>query len=152
MAHVQIETEIDATPEEVRAIILDFARYSEWHSTFIQSMNTIPPGRDPRKLQQGETLNAKIRGIKLVPIVKANSSTELTWHGSTFGGAFAGRHYFQFIESHVTPGGTTFVHGEDYDGWLTWMFGKGLLGIGRRSAARMFDDFSKDVKTRAKEL
>tara|TARA_R110002003_G_scaffold805_2_gene21469 strand:+ start:1641 stop:2123 length:483 start_codon:yes stop_codon:yes gene_type:complete len=132
--------------------ILDFGRYSEWHSEFVQSMNTIPPGKNPQKLLQGETLNAKIRGVKLVPIVKSNTSTELSWHGSAMGGAFSGKHYFQFFESHVTPGGTTFVHGEDYDGWMTWMFGKGIFGIGRRGVVRMFDSFSKDVKMRAEEM
>jgi hypothetical protein len=56
------------------------------------------------------------------------------------------------LESHITPGGTTFVHGEDYDGWMTWMFGEGMLGIGRKSAVNMFEKVSIDLKKRAEGL
>jgi hypothetical protein len=68
------------------------------------------------------------------------------------GGAFAGKHIFQFLPSHVTPNGTTFVHGEDYDGWLTWMFREGMIGIGRKNALNIFNEFTKDVKKRADAL
>jgi hypothetical protein len=44
------------------------------------------------------------------------------------------------------------VHGEDYDGWMTWMFGKGVCGIGRKNVVKMFEGFSKDVKRRAEDL
>jgi hypothetical protein len=84
--------------------------------------------------------------------VQSNTSTEFAWHGSVFGGAFAGKHYFQFFESHITPNGTTFVHGEDYDGWMTWMFGEGMLGFGRKNALNMFEKVSIDVKKRAEDL
>jgi hypothetical protein len=168
MAQVRIETEILATPEEVRAIVsqrrnnyptrayrnevLDFARYAEWHTSFITHVSTTRSSTDVHKLQQGETLDAKIGGVKLVPVIKSNTSTELSWHGSTFGGAFAGKHYFQFFESHIHPGGTTFVHAEDYDGWLTWMFGEGMLGIGRKNVVKMYEGFSQDLKRRAEDM
>jgi hypothetical protein len=129
--------------------VLDFARYPEWHTSFIQSLTVTRPSTETQNIQQGETVNAKIGGVKLVPIIKANTPTELSWYGSTFGGAFAGKHYFLFIESHVTPGGTTFVHGEDYDGWLSWIFGKGSLGIGRKNVIKMYEGYSRDLKKRA---
>jgi hypothetical protein len=132
--------------------ILDFPRYSEWHTKVIAFISTIPPSKNPQKLLPGETLNVKFGGVKTVPIIQSNTSTEFAWHGSVFGGAFAGKHYFQFFESHITPGGTTFVHGEDYDGWMTWLFGQGTLGFGRKNALNMFDKVSKDVKKRAEDL
>jgi hypothetical protein len=169
MAKVRLETEIDATPEEVRAIvsrptqqaiqrktkfpqILDFARYPEWHNSFIQQISATSTNSEPQKLPQGEILNVKCNNLNLVPIITSNTATELSWYGSIFGGAFAGKHYFQFLESHTTPNGTTFVHGEDWDGWMTWMFGEGMLGFGRKNAVTMYEEFSQDVKKRAEEL
>lgn len=67
-------------------------------------------------------------------------------------GAFAGEHYFEFRESEEVDGGCMFVHGEDYIGWMTWLFGEGLLGIARGSAVGLYEGFSKDVKARAEEL
>jgi hypothetical protein len=116
------------------------------------SISTIPPLKDAHELLPGETLNVKFGGVNSVPIVKSNTSTEFAWYGSVFGGAFAGKHYFRFLESQITPGGTTFIHGEDYDGWLTWMFGKGALGFGRKNAVNMFEKVSKDLKKKSEEV
>ncbi|KAH7392308.1 hypothetical protein DE146DRAFT_758035 [Phaeosphaeria sp. MPI-PUGE-AT-0046c] len=128
MGQIRVEIEIESPPEEVRAIVLDFARYSEWHTSFIQ-----------------------IGGVKLVPIVKSNTPTELSWHGAAFGGAFSGTHYFRFLDSHITPNGTTFVHGEDYDGWMSWLFSDGIFGLGRGIALKMYNGFAEDVKKRMEE-
>jgi hypothetical protein len=132
--------------------ILDFPRYSEWHTTVLSSISTIPPSKNAQKLFPGETLDVKFGGVRFVPVVKSNTSTEFAWHGSVFGGAFAGKHYFQFFESHITPGGTTFVHGEDYDGYMSWLFGEGTMGFGRKNTVKMYEEVSRDLKKRAEEL
>ncbi|KAH8726415.1 hypothetical protein GQ44DRAFT_705599 [Phaeosphaeriaceae sp. PMI808] len=153
MVEIRTELEISATPEEVRAIVLDFAQYSYWHTSFIQSIATIPPAAlDTHTLHKGAKLDTKIGGIRLKPTVKSNNLIEFSWYGSALGGAFAGTHYFQYFESHITPGGTTFVHGEDYSGWMCWLFGESVLGLGRRKVIAMYQNFSKDVKTRAEQL
>lgn len=131
---------------------MDFARYPEWHTTFIQFITPMSSQKNPFKLLQGETLSTKINGVNLVPVVEANTSQEFAWYGSAYGGAFSGKHYSQFFESHVTPGGTTFVHGEDYDGWMTWMFRKGVCGIGRRNIVKLFKGFVRDVKRRSEDM
>ncbi|OAK99432.1 hypothetical protein IQ06DRAFT_349024 [Phaeosphaeriaceae sp. SRC1lsM3a] len=151
MGQIQVEIEINATPEEVRNIVLDFARYPEWHTSFIQSIATSPPNQNIRKLYQGQTLNVKVGGVKLVPVVKSNTPTELSWYGAAYGGAFSGTHYFKFLDSHITPNGTMFVHGEDYDGWMSWLFGDGMFGLGRSHALKMYKGFAEDVKKRMEE-
>jgi hypothetical protein len=132
--------------------VLDFPRYPEWHTTVISSISTIPPSKNAQELLPGEALDVEFGGVRFVPVVKTNTSTEFAWNGSVFGGAFAGKHYFQFLESQTTPGGTTFVHGEDYDGWMSWLFREGAIGFGRRNAVDMYENVSKDVKNRAEEL
>jgi hypothetical protein len=79
-------------------------------------------------------------------VTQRNDATEFRWRGSAFAGAFAGEHYFTFLESNVTPGGTTFAHGEEYDGWLKVLYRPGwpLYGI----AYNMFEAYSKDLKAR----
>ncbi|KAF2821624.1 hypothetical protein CC86DRAFT_302434 [Ophiobolus disseminans] len=152
MVKVRIETEIAASPAEVRAIVFDFARYPEWHKGFINSIAPTAPNKSSYEILPGETLNTKIGGVSLSPVVVSNTTTEFAWRGSVYGGAFAGRHYCQFIASHVTPSGTTFVHGEDYDGWMSWLFGEGALGIGRKNVVAMFGQFNIDVKRRAEDM
>lgn len=87
-----------------------------------------------------------------MPVIKTNTPNGISWRGSVLGGAFAGVHIIQFLDSKITPDGTTFVHGEDYDGWMTWLFSEGPFGIGRKNVMRMFEGYSLDVKARAEAL
>lgn len=43
------------------------------------------------------------------------------------------------------------MHGEDHDGWMTWLFAEGVFGFGRSSTIKMYRVFSEDVKRRAEE-
>ncbi|CAO2652307.1 Nn.00g005900.m01.CDS01 [Neocucurbitaria sp. VM-36] len=151
MAKVRIELEIAAPPAEVRAIILDFPAYPQWHTSFIKSLVPIPPSKAPSSLIPGDKLTATFNGSTIEPVVLCNTPREFRWRGSTFLGAFAGEHYFEFraSESGENEGGCAFVHGEDYQGWLTWLFGEGVLGLARGSVVGLYEGFSRDVKARA---
>ncbi|KAF1840355.1 uncharacterized protein K460DRAFT_410947 [Cucurbitaria berberidis CBS 394.84] len=152
MPRVRIELDIAATPKQVRAVILDFPRYPEWHTSFIKSLTPIPPSRSPFDLIPGDKLVAAFDGSTIEPVVLNNTPAEFRWRGSAFLGAFAGEHYFEFRESEKVDGGCLFVHGEDYVGWLTWLFGEGWLGFARASVVAMYEGFSRDVKTRVEGL
>lgn len=65
-------------------------------------------------------------------------------------GAFAGQHYFRFEESKEKPGYTRFSHGEDYTGWMTWLFSEGRPMHGM--VVEMFGGYSRDLKKRCEEL
>jgi hypothetical protein len=172
MALVHTEIEIAATPEQVRAVvsrlsictstvtdllqlkILDFPSYPEWQ-TFIQSIAHAPstdsPAKDPHALIAGDKLAVSISSTKPSPTVVANTANEFSWYGSVMGGALAGRHYFEFKESKDGKG-TIFVHGEAYEGWMTWIFGEGWGGVLRRSVVGMYAGFCEDVKKRVEAL
>jgi hypothetical protein len=174
MARVYTEIQIAATPEQVRAVvspqhpfhtniltnlplfeILDFPSYNKWQ-TFIQSITHISsspssPPKDPYALVPGDKLAVNVSSTELSPAVVSNTSNEFSWYGSMMGGALAGRHYFEFRESEDGKG-TVFVHGEDYDGWMTWMFGEGWGGVMRRTVVGLYRGFCEDVGRRVEEL
>jgi hypothetical protein len=134
--------------------ILDFQSYPNWQ-TFIQSVTHVPsenlPAKDPHALVAGDKLFVNVNSTKLFTNVVSNTANEFSWYGSTMGGAFAGRHYFEFKESKVGKG-TVFVHGEAYDGWMTWMMGEGWGGVMRGPVVRMYAGFGQDVKKRVEAL
>lgn len=63
-------------------------------------------------------------------------------------GAFRGEHYFRFKDSKVNAGRCTFVHGEEFDGWMTWLFGEGVGGVLRGNVEKMFKTYCDDLKRR----
>ncbi|KAF2866408.1 hypothetical protein BDV95DRAFT_584667 [Massariosphaeria phaeospora] len=147
---MRVEIEIAAPPEEVRAVLLDFPNYPEWHTNFIKSVSTIPPTKPAISLIEGDKICAGFTGMTIEPLVTSNTPTEFAWFGSLALDAFSGRHYFRFEESQITPASTTFVHGEDYTGWMTFMFGKGWPL--HTSVRDMYMGFSRDLKARVEEL
>ena len=112
----------------------------------------MPPNKDPFTLVSGDKLSANFSGNMAEPTIVSNTPEEFHWKGSVMLGAFAGEHYFDFSKSTVTPGGTTFVHGENYNGWMTWMFDDWWLGVARGSVVQMYAGYAQDVKKRAEQL
>ncbi|OAL43959.1 hypothetical protein IQ07DRAFT_260686 [Pyrenochaeta sp. DS3sAY3a] len=152
MAEVRIEVEIAATPEEVRAVVLDFASYPQWHSSFIKSLTPIPEHNPPLNLAKGDKIRAAFHGSTVDVAVIANMPSDFRWRGSSFFGAFAGEHFFQFLDSKITDGGCTMVHGEHYDGWLSIIVREGKLGFARNAILALYGGYSNDLKQRVENL
>ncbi len=56
---------------------------------------------------------------------------------------------FRFVESEITPGGTTFIHEEKFSGILGGIMGEGTLGklFGMREKTKKgFEGFNRDLK------
>ncbi|KAF1994345.1 hypothetical protein P154DRAFT_502038 [Amniculicola lignicola CBS 123094] len=143
---VHVEVEINASPTEVRAVVLDFPSYPEWQ-TFAKSITIIsPPDKSPNLLEPGDKLRAEFSGVTVEPIIESNTSSEFRWYGRGALNAFSGHHYFEYLESKSMPGGTTFVHGEEYMGWLTFIFERGPMS---GSVRGMFMGYAEDLEKRA---
>ncbi|KAF2730960.1 hypothetical protein EJ04DRAFT_555030 [Polyplosphaeria fusca] len=142
----RIETEIEAPPETVRAVMLDFARYKEWHTSVIEKLECIPASKDGISLVEGDRIDTRFPNTPMVATVLRNSPAEFRWYGSVMGGAFAGEHYFSFNPSVTRPGCTTFVHGEDNTGWLRFLFNPGWPL--HKVQSDMFEAYSNDLKAR----
>ncbi|KAF3351529.1 hypothetical protein VD0002_g3038 [Verticillium dahliae] len=111
--------EIQASPETVRSIFLDFARYNQWQDVFdIQPATT---GQSPVDLKKGDNLRVNMQGFTFRPHIEANKQDVFTWVGS-IPPLLWGTHHFLFTPSTKTPGGTTFVQREDFEGLLAVPF------------------------------
>lgn len=113
MKAIESSIDIDAPPEKVWAILMDFDAYPDWNP-FITSI------KGEQRL--GGKLEAYLsqpsgKGMTFKPTVQVfEEGTELTWLGILLvGGVFDGRHTLR-----VEPrdGGSTFVHGESFSGLL----------------------------------
>lgn len=114
--HHQIETgiHIDATPEQVWSVLMDFDRYPQWNP-FIREL-------------AGEAVVAHKLRVRVQPVggrsmgfepevLQVDPSHALRWRGRLFmTGLFDGEHYF-LLQPHA-QGGTWLVHGEHFAGLL----------------------------------
>ena len=124
MALFEILTEIDiaATPEKVWSTLTDFETFPLWNP-FVRSVAGRPV--------VGSRLQVTIqppRGkpMRFSPTVLAvEAPRELRWLGQLlFPGVFDGEHYFQVTA--LDQGGSRFVHGERFSGFLVGIFRKSL--------------------------
>ena len=88
-------------------------------------------------------------GAGFSPKVTANTPDEFKWLGS-LPGVFSGEHAFKFLPSQTSEGHTLLVQEEAFSGALsflvgeTWKWGK--------STKEGFENFNRDIKTRAESL
>jgi hypothetical protein len=111
---ISSEIEIDATPEDVWAVLTDFARYPEWNPGFERAEGSA---------QVGETLRLTFakqggKGMKMQPtVLVADAGRELRWLGRLWvPGIFDGEHRFEIHASE--PGRVRFVQAERFRGVL----------------------------------
>jgi len=111
---ISSEIEIDATPDEVWAVLTDFARYREWNPGFDQAEGSA---------QVGETLHLTFakkggKGMTMHPkVLVADPGRELRWLGRLWvPGIFDGEHRFEIHE--IGPGRVRFVQSEPFRGVL----------------------------------
>lgn len=122
MNHIQTDILIEATPEKVWSVLLDFDSYPDWNPfvVFISGEQHVgtslrihvrPPG------QKGMVFHPKL--LVLEP------QRELRWKGKLFvKGLFDGEHYFRLEDA--GEGRTRFIHGELFSGILVGVFAKML--------------------------
>ncbi|MFC6015817.1 SRPBCC family protein [Plantactinospora solaniradicis] len=119
MRQISTQIDIDATPVEVWAVLVDFSRYPDWNP-FIREAS----GR----VQVGEILTLRMfpidgRPMTFTPqVLVAEAGVELRWLGKfAIPGVFNGEHRFV-----LTPheGGTRLVHSEKFTGLLVPFLGK----------------------------
>jgi hypothetical protein len=123
---LRTEIEIDAPPERVWSVLTDFSGYHTWNPliTSIQG-----------ELAVGKTLTVamtppEMSETTLKPtILVCDAPRELRWRGQLwFKGLFDGEHFFK-VEGR--PGGSRFVHGEDFSGLLVRFANRQLTQVAR---------------------
>ncbi|ANB11683.1 hypothetical protein AWJ20_4504 [Sugiyamaella lignohabitans] len=139
---IKTEIDINASPEKVREVFLNFEAYSEW-SKFIEQV--IKPNSNAPTA--GDKLEVTINpGSKMVmkPTLLKNTEEEFQWKG-TLGipGLFDGTHRFQFVKTDDNK--THFIQSEEFSGILTWP----ILYFVQDSTVQGFKDFNEALKKRA---
>lgn len=128
MPTIETEVQIDASPEEVWAVLMDFRDYAEWNP-FIQYNGGLA--------QPGERLDLRLKlptgqSFSIMPIVTERVENErFEWIGKMIvSGIFDGRHTFEIEER---DGGTLFKQYEQFRGLLA--FPLGWVGVYKKTRA-----------------
>ena len=122
MKEVHTEIEINADPERVWKVLIDFEKYDQWNP-FINRI--IGRAEEGSKIEiHIETPREKYR--KYEPTVtKVQHGRELRWLGRSFiPGFLKGEHIFTI--ERLRSERVRFIHREVFDGLLTSFFGKSL--------------------------
>lgn len=140
MRRVQPEIIIDATPEQVWAVLTDFAAYPDW-STLISQISG--------PLEVGRRLTVRLqppsgRGITFKPTVQAaDPGRHFGWLGRLImPGVFDGAH--EFVLTPAAGGRTHLLQRETFTGVLV-----ALLGGTLDQTSIGFDQFNQALKARA---
>ena len=139
MTEIEKVIDIEAPPDAVWRVLMDFDAYPEWNP-FIPSISGRP--------EPGETLTVRLeppggRGITIKPKVLAvEPGSELRWKGKLLvSGVFDGEHILR-IEP-AGEGRSRFVHREEFGGVLVSLV-KGTLG----KTAEGFEQMNAALKQR----
>ncbi len=140
MKELRTEIEIEASPQAVWEILMDFGSYPEWNPFIVALAGTA---------ELGEQLEVSMqppggRSMKFRPKVTVlEPTTRLQWLGKLgIKGVFDGRHQFT-IEP--TSDGTRFVQSEVFTGILVPLLSRSLDGATRRG----FEAMNTALKERA---
>jgi hypothetical protein len=141
MHELRTEIEIEATPERVWSILLDFPSHPEWNP-FVRSIKGAA--------KVGDRLTVSIqpqggKGMTFRPMVAVVAPhQELRWIGRfLLPGIFDGEHYFQIEQ--LAPQRVRFIHGEKFSGVLV-PFAKSSLNGGTKAG---FIAMNEALKVRA---
>ncbi|SMR48759.1 unnamed protein product [Zymoseptoria tritici ST99CH_1E4] len=147
--NIRTTIEIAAPPSEVREKFLDFPSMPLWSKQGpVKSVSPPNPTVSP-----GDKLACELNsGTKFTAVAVENTPTILSWRGGLPLGALVGLHYFKFEESSITPGHTTFVHGEDFSGPLVWLgsFYPGIQAKAEKQYAVTGEELKKWVEEGSK--
>jgi hypothetical protein len=140
---IKTQTQINATPQQVWAVLTDFEKHGKWNP-FLRSITGDIKEGNKIKVVLGPQGN---KPMTFKPKVLAfKEAQEFRWLGNLFfPGIFDGEHYFELLEN--VDGSTTFIHGEKFKGMLVGMMAKKL----DTDIKQGFEAMNKALKKQAEE-
>jgi hypothetical protein len=121
MQHLETKIIIEATPQRVWEILMDFQAYGEWNP-FIKAIS----GEKKKGGKLVAVISNAGKKMTFKPVVLVfEEQHELRWLGKLFiKGLFDGEHYFLLMDN--GDGTTTFTQGEHFSGMLVGVFASAL--------------------------
>ncbi|KAH6645391.1 hypothetical protein BKA67DRAFT_664474 [Truncatella angustata] len=140
------EVEIQASPDAVRTVFMDFPQYKEWTKWNIEPAVL---GTKSTDLSAKDKLNVNLGSMKFSPVVVENSPETFQWNGNLWP-IFAGKHEFHWKPSTKNPGGTTFVQKEVFIGLFAFLMAPGWNGS--KSTLVNWEGFNADLKKEVERI
>ncbi|EME44953.1 hypothetical protein DOTSEDRAFT_52361 [Dothistroma septosporum NZE10] len=142
MVLIHTEIEINAPPAKVRQVFHDFTSWPEWSHGMIKAVSSH---KNASEVKVGDTLEVVLEGMTIEPVLLENNDSEFKWRGNSLN-LLMGDHGFKFQDSKTSPGGTTFVHEEEFYRLLAviMILPLGLYG----KTEKGFEAFNEDLKRR----
>ncbi|KAM0429651.1 hypothetical protein ACHAPT_006256 [Fusarium lateritium] len=137
------EIEVQAPPEAVRSVFMDFPRYQEWNGWRVEPAAL---SKKSDELRPKDKLKVDIGTMKFSPTLLKISPDIFEWHGNLWP-IFSGKHEFTWQPSTKTPGGTTFRQKEDFTGLLAFIIAPGRSF--RIKSMANWESFNADLKKEA---
>lgn len=115
MKSMETQITIEAGPDQVWAVLMDFENYRDWNPFIISIKGSATVGT---QLDNELRMNDK-KSMKFQPeVLVVEEYKEFRWKGKMFvKGLFDGEHYFKLQSN--GDGSTTLIHGENFTGLLT---------------------------------
>lgn len=140
---VETSTELDATPEQVWAVLSDLPHYNEWNSLIPAASGSLNPGD---KVQLSVQIPTQPKKDITATVLKAEEQHELRWIGRVgMPRIFDAEHYMVIDTENASPGKIKFVNGESFSGILVPFMAKMLDTKGRQGYEAMNADLQKRI-------
>ncbi len=136
---INTQIQIDAKPQNIWAILMDFENYPQWNP-FIRSVSG--------QAKKGSILKVDLNGMIFHPrVISLEKDKNFKWLGHLWiKGLFDGEHCFELIENQ--NGSTTLIHSENFKGILVPLLKKKLL----RETKPGFETMNLSLKNRVEAI
>lgn len=138
MKRITTEIEIEAKPEDVWQVLINFENYPNWNP-FVRKISGSPA--------EGETIEIRVHlgggnGMTFKPkVVKNVPNSEFAWLGRfIFPGLLDGRH--EFLIKPILENRVRFRHNENFSGILVWPF----LMLYEKDTRKGFEEMNAALK------
>lgn len=144
MKSIKTQITIDASPEQVWAVLIDFDQYPEWNPFLISVKGAPVVGT----FLDNEIKTNEKKIMKFQPeVLVAEANSEFRWIGKTFiKGLFDGEHYFKLKSNE--DGSTTLTHGENFSGVLSGV----IMKMIEEDTLKGFEAMNSALKQRVESM
>ncbi|WP_164017856.1 SRPBCC domain-containing protein [Pyxidicoccus trucidator] len=142
MIRLETEGHLDAPPATVWQVLTDFAQYPAWNPLLPEARGEAKPGARVAMKASAPGGAGKRFGFTAT-LVRCEPGQALEWTGGV-PGVLHGHHYFRLSPEGA---GTRLVHGEDFTGLLTVLFGRKRIEGMRRGYEGLNRALAEHVRT-----